>query len=267
MDELADLAAGGDDHLEQLGFGLARLAIEEFEHADGFLLQTNRNAQARPQAIPLGVWRPRKVVIAKQIRNPGGLTALPDPAWQTGPRAEVTPGAVELQLRHAELDVIRQLLLQRRTLAERSTVQSRPISQRVLSQMAAMTLGATSSSLEPSDRALVTEYWTARRRSASLRSSVRRCTSSWTRAVRPVTTSSKAPSSPVQTSPLAGTIQAWNDRDAASSLEAKLTTQRRPARSKTVRHMSCGILDVVALGDPPGRSTSRTGEEHRRHRA
>src|SRR6266498_5400468 len=75
LDELADLAADGSQHVEQLLIGLPDLAAEKLDHAQDFPPEQDGKAQGRVQSFAFGDSSARKVFIMNDIANVFGLEA------------------------------------------------------------------------------------------------------------------------------------------------------------------------------------------------
>ena len=79
FDELPDLAAGGVEHLENVGRGLADLGAEELHHADEPARADDRETERAVQPVPRRVWRPRKIGVREDVGDPLGTALAPDP--------------------------------------------------------------------------------------------------------------------------------------------------------------------------------------------
>ena len=83
LDELADLAADGIEHLHQFAFQFADLAAEKFNRAQHALARPNGKTKCGVQTFRFRQWRARKVLVVWHVRNPRRLSGRPHPSWKT----------------------------------------------------------------------------------------------------------------------------------------------------------------------------------------
>ena len=77
IDEHPDLIADGRQRRQQALVDLPNLAAEELHDAEDLAVQQHGEAKRGVQAFAIGDGRARKVRVAHDIRDPGGLTAWP----------------------------------------------------------------------------------------------------------------------------------------------------------------------------------------------
>ena len=93
LDELADLAADGREHLEQVLIGLLDLAAEGLDDAQDVAADDDREAEGAVQALAGRGPSPREVRVRDDVPDPGRLAARPDAAGQADAGGEGGPPA------------------------------------------------------------------------------------------------------------------------------------------------------------------------------
>src|SRR2546421_4942864 len=88
LDELPDLAADGDHHLEQVSVGRPYLVAEELHDAQDFAAEQDGEGERGVQYFARGDGRAREISIMDDIGNVCGLTAGPDSPRQAYPGLE-----------------------------------------------------------------------------------------------------------------------------------------------------------------------------------
>src|SRR5207237_644083 len=88
LNKLADLAADGDERVQQIRIGGAPLAGEELDNADRFTSHANGEAAAAGQVRFVSTMSPREIRIVLEVFNPRRFTAGPNAAGQTDMRSK-----------------------------------------------------------------------------------------------------------------------------------------------------------------------------------
>src|SRR5207247_3329828 len=71
LDELADLAADGGEHLQQVLVRLADLTAEKLDYPQHLAPQADRKAEGSMKSAQRRAWRPREILVLEHVRNPG----------------------------------------------------------------------------------------------------------------------------------------------------------------------------------------------------
>ena len=99
LEEEADLAADGGEHVEQGRVGLPDLAAEELHHADDRARDHEREADPGVQTLAQRDRRAREVVVHHHVGDPRRLPAGPDTAREADARGEGAAAARGLERR------------------------------------------------------------------------------------------------------------------------------------------------------------------------
>ena len=101
LHELADLAADGGQHPEQLLVGLLDLAAEDLHDAQDVAADRDREPERPVQPDAGRGRRPREIPVRDDVRDPGRLAAGPDASRQADAPANGCPSAQGHELFHA----------------------------------------------------------------------------------------------------------------------------------------------------------------------
>jgi hypothetical protein len=102
IQELAEVEADGCHHRQQILVRFPDPLAEELDRAEDLLAETDREAERGVQPVPGRDGRPRKVLVARDLRNPDRATARPDPARKADARSKRPLPRHRLEMRHRQ---------------------------------------------------------------------------------------------------------------------------------------------------------------------